>query len=119
MGAVPGKPLGYELAHSAEISGKPVNEPRKHSNHTFWGPITPISHPGLFPHNEKSLRWTVDDWLMFDWRAGWGTDHFERSPLAKQTTYPAKWNSSDERRDARKVVDDNLRLLSYESRRLQ
>jgi len=113
MGAVPGKPLGYATAHVAEISDKPVNEPRKHSNHTFWGPITPISHPGLFPHNEKSLRWNVDDWMHFDWRSGWGTDSYERSPAAKQVTYPDKWNSSDERRDARRVVDENLRLLQY------
>lgn len=113
MGTVPGKPSGYSTAHVAEISGKPVNEPRKHSNHTFWGPINPISHPGLFPHNEKSLRWSVDDWLTFDWRSGWGTDQFERSPLAKQVSYPTNWNSRDERQDARKVIDENLRLLQY------
>jgi nitrate/TMAO reductase-like tetraheme cytochrome c subunit len=113
MGAVPGKPLGYDTAHVAVISDKPVNEPRKHANHTFWGPISPISHPGIFPHNEKSLRWTVDDWMHFDWRSGWGTEQYERSPAAKQVTYPAQWNSADERRDARQIVDDNLRLLQY------
>lgn len=111
MGILPGKPSGYELAHVAEISGKPVNEPRKHSNHMFWGPIQPISHPGLFPHNEKSLRWSIDDWLSFDWRAGWGTEAYERSPQSKYASYPPKWNSSDERRDARKVIDENLKLL--------
>ena len=111
MGIVPGKPNGYETAYTAEISGKPVNEPRKHSSHMFWGPIQPISHPGLFPHNEKSLRWTVDDWLNFDWRAGWGTDAYEKSPIAKQVSYPKKWDSGDERRDARKVIDENLKLL--------
>jgi nitrate/TMAO reductase-like tetraheme cytochrome c subunit len=112
MGQVPGKPDGYEMAHCAEISGKPVNEPRKHASHMFWGPIAPISHPGLFPHNEKSLRWSIDDWLCFDWRAGWGTDSYEKSPLSKRVAYPNKWNSSDERRDARKIVDENLKLLA-------
>jgi nitrate/TMAO reductase-like tetraheme cytochrome c subunit len=112
MGLVPGKALGFETDYIAEISGKPVNSPVKHSSHMFWGPINPISHPGLFPHNEKSLRWTVDEWLSFDWRAGWGSDAYEKSLLAKQATYPPKWKSTDERRDARKVVDDNLKLLS-------
>ncbi|MBX3420248.1 MAG: cytochrome C [Pirellulaceae bacterium] len=111
MGLVPGKPAGYAVAHVAEIGGKPVNEPRKHANHMFWGPITPISHPGLFPHNEQSLRWSVDDWLSFDWRAGWGTDGFEQQPYSRQIDYPQPWRSSDERRDARKVVDNNLQLL--------
>lgn len=110
MGIVPGKPNGYETAYVAEISGKPVNEPKKHSSHMFWGPIQPIGHPGLFPHNEKSLRWSVDDWLNFDWRAGWGTDSFEKSSLVNQTSFPKKWDSSQERRDARKVVDENLKL---------
>lgn len=112
MGVVPGKPSGYANDYVAEIGGKPVNEPRKHASHMFWGPITPISHPGLFPHNEKSLRWKIDDWLSFDWRAGWGTEAFERSEAAKQTAFPACWNSSDERRDARKVIDANLALLA-------
>lgn len=111
MGLVPGKASGYEMAHVAEIGGKPVNEPRKHSSHMFWGPITPISHPGLFPHNEKSLRWSVDDWLSFDWRSGWGSDSYEKSPIAKQVSYPKKWDSAEERRDARKIIDENLKLL--------
>lgn len=111
MGIVPGKPNGFEMAHVAEIGGKPVNEPRQHASHMFWGPITPIGHPGLFPHNEKSLRWSVDDWLCFDWRAGWGCEAFEKSPTAKQLRYPPKWDSADERRDARKVVDENLKLV--------
>ncbi|MFO0939423.1 MAG: multiheme c-type cytochrome [Pirellulales bacterium] len=110
MGIVPGKANGYEMAHIAEISGKPVNEPRKHASHMFWGPITPIAHPGLFPHNEKSNRWSIDDWLNFDWRSGWGSDAYEKSPYAKQASYPKKWDSADERRDARKVIDENLKL---------
>ncbi len=113
MGAVPGKAVGYQTAHVAVIGDKPVNEPRKHANHSFWGPITPISHPGLFPHNEKSLRWTIDEWLDFDWRSGWGTEEYEKSPVAKSSKYPKKWDSGDERRDARKVIDENLQLLAF------
>ena len=111
MGLVPGKPAGYAVAHTAHINDQPVNEPRRHANHMFWGPITPISHPGLFPHNEHSQRWRVDDWLCFDWRAGWGTEAFEQSAAARQTAFPSQWNSSDERRDARRVIDENLQLL--------
>ena len=76
MGLVPGKPFGYARGPAAEMSGKTVNEDRQHSNHMFFGPGNSIAHPGLFPHNEKGLRWTVDQWLEFDWRAGWGTKAF-------------------------------------------
>jgi nitrate/TMAO reductase-like tetraheme cytochrome c subunit len=111
MGAVPGKANGYAQDYAAVINDKPVGQPRKHSNHMFWGPITPIGHPGLFPHNEKSLRWNVNDWLNFDWRAGWGTSAYEDSVESRNALFPEQWKSSDERRDARKVVDENLRLL--------
>ena len=108
MGMVPGKAMGYEYGAAAEMSGKTVNNHRKHSNHMFFGPGNSIAHPGLFPINEKSLRWTANQWLNFDWRAGWGTPEFERA-LARQqlsANFPADWQSADERRDARKVLDE-------------
>lgn len=113
MGAVPGKALGFEYGPAAEMSGKSVNQNRKHSNHIFWGPGNSIAHPGLFPHNEKALRWTIDQWLLFDWRAGWGTDAFEKDLAAKKfhAAFPKEWDSADERRDARKILDENFKLL--------
>ncbi|MEZ6134814.1 MAG: multiheme c-type cytochrome [Pirellulaceae bacterium] len=114
MGLVPGKPLGYGVGAAAEISDKTIDNSRKHSNHMFFGPGNSIAHPGIFPHNEKALRWTADQWFRFDWRAGWGTDAFEKAIAAKQTyvTFPQEWDSVDERRDARKVLDENFKLLN-------
>ena len=117
MGIEPGKALGYECAPAAVINGKAIEgrESIKHSNHMFHGPGNSIAHPGLFPHNEKSLRWNVEQWLQFDWRAGWGTPEFEKQLDATGTDashcFPASWSTTDERRDARKVLDENFRLL--------
>jgi len=114
MGIEPGKPLGYPVGAAAEISGKSVNTNRKHSNHIFWGPSVPLAHPGLFPHNEKSLRWTIEQWLQFDHRAGWGEETFEasvaRNPQA--FAFPTAWSSAQERRDARKVIQENQGLVA-------
>ncbi|MCA9134213.1 MAG: hypothetical protein KDA45_13690, partial [Planctomycetales bacterium] len=114
MGMVPGKALGYEYGAAAEMSGQTVNQNRKHSNHMFFGPGNSIAHPGIFPHNEKSLRWNVDQWLEYDWRAGWGTKEFEQAIADKKLAvrFPPQWASADERRDARRVLDENFKLLN-------
>lgn len=115
MGAVPGKALGYTYGAAAEVDKKTVNQQRKHSNHVFYGPAYPLAHPGLFPHNEKSFRWKPDQWLQFDHRQGWGTAEFEdlvrRNPHAFQ--FPDAWKIAQERIDARKVIDENQKLLDY------
>ena len=119
MGIEPGKAMGYECAPAAVINGKAVERSgdpnRKHSNHIFHGPGNSIAHPGIFPHNEKSLRWNVEQWLEFDWRAGWGTPEFEKQLTASGSAasggFPPAWSSTDERRDARKVLDENFKLL--------
>ncbi len=110
MGAVPGKPEGYELAHAAELSGKPYGEPRKHSNHMFWGPGYSIAHPGIFPHDPKLKRFSPREWLRFDYRAGWGTDEFERQ-VRDDMTFPAPWDNVDDRTDGRRIIDKNLSKL--------
>lgn len=114
MGIIPGKAMGYECAPAAEVSGKTYRNDRKHSNHIFHGPGYPIAHPGLFPHNEKSLHWTAKDWLEFDWRAGWGIDSFERSLVAAGGSYsfPEVWKNPQDRRDARKIIEDNQKLIA-------
>jgi len=115
MGAVPGVPLGYPSGACAEVSGKVYRSDRKHSNHIFYGPAYPIAHPGLFPHNEKALRWKPTQWLEFDWRSGWGTDAFEKGLAAGQFqyTFPTAWQNAQERRDARKILDSNLELIAH------
>lgn len=113
MGTVPGKASGYATAPCAEMSGKWIDPNRKHANHTFYGPGYSIAHPGIFPHTEKSLRWNVKQWLEFDWRNGWGTPEFEKQVAGTEyeKLLPPAWQSSDERRDARKIVDENMALL--------
>ncbi len=116
MGAIPGKPNGYECLPVAEIAGKSFGVPKKHSNHMFWGPGYPITHPGVFPLSEKGERWSPREWLRFDWQAGWGTDEFERAISAVQSssTFPQPWDNGDERRDARKIIDTNLKSIAIE-----
>ncbi len=114
MGQVPGKPLGYEQRPIAELANKPWGQPKRYSNHAFWGPGVSLAHPGLFPLNPKADRWSARQWLTFDWRAGWGTEAFERA-LAQQPVkpmFPAPWDNADERRDARKVLEKNLERLA-------
>jgi nitrate/TMAO reductase-like tetraheme cytochrome c subunit len=79
MGKVPGRAEGYTTAPVAVINGKEINPGRKHSNHAFYGPGYPVAHPGVFPHNPEAERWTMQEWLEFDHRAGWGTEEFEDS----------------------------------------
>ena len=107
MGAVPGKASGYEWGHIAELSGKPFGEPRKRSNHTFWGPGYSIAHPGVFPHNPDAKQYSSREWLLFDYRAGWGTEEFERT-APPDSAFPAPWDTVDDRRDGRRIIDANL-----------
>jgi len=79
MGKVPGRAEGYVTAPVAVVDGKPINPGRKHSNHAFYGPGYPIAHPGIFPHNPEAERWSMQEWLTFDYRAGWGTEDFEEA----------------------------------------
>jgi hypothetical protein len=110
MGAVPGKASGYELDYCAVISEKPFGEPRKHSSHLFWGPNYSIAHPGIFPHNPKSQKYTARQWLAFEYRAGWGTKEFEQN-VAPETHFPPPWDNADERIEGRKFIDANLQKL--------
>ena len=79
MGKVPGVAAGYATAPVAVVDGKEISPGRKHSNHAFYGPGYPIAHPGIFPHNPEAETWSMQEWLKFDYRAGWGTEAFEES----------------------------------------
>ncbi len=120
MGKVPGIASGYEYCAVAEVAGKKIHENRKHSNHNFYGPGYSIAHPGIFPHHLKANRWSIDEWLAFDWRGGWGTDAFEDrladgpqdGPPLPKTVFPPVWAEADDRYDAREIIDDNLKKLA-------
>jgi hypothetical protein len=110
MGKVPGKAKGYTTAPSAIVGGKPVNPGRKHANHRFIGPGYSIAHPGVFPHNSKALSVTMEDWLRFDWRAGWGTSEFEDDVANGKikAKFPKRWADQLDREEAREIIDENL-----------
>lgn len=79
MGKTPGRADGYVKAPVAVVNGKEVNPDRDHHNHAFYGPGYPIAHPGIFPHNPEAERWSMQEWLTFDYRAKWGSEEFEET----------------------------------------
>jgi hypothetical protein len=113
MGKTPGRAEGYAKAPSAVIAGRPVNPERKHSNHAFFGPGYPIAHPGIFPHNPKAEKIKIEDWLAFDYRAGWGESGFEDKVEKKQVAakFPGPWGDRIDREEAREIIDENLARL--------
>jgi hypothetical protein len=113
MGSVPGKAQGYACESIATLNEKPWGVPRKKSYHGFYGPGVSLAHPGLFPHHLKADRWSPRDWLLFDWRAGWGTKQFEdvQAKQSPATPFPSVWQEADDRRDARKIIDQNLAAI--------
>ena len=115
MGKEPGLAEGYTYGPAAVIDDKVVNPERKHSNHVFYGPGYSIAHPGLFPHTKEADRWKVNEWLLFDWRSGWGTEEFEDALDDGEIVayFPEVWQEADDRYDARDIVTDNLKKLEY------
>lgn len=117
MGKVPGIESGYTTGPAAVVSDRIVNPHRKHSHHAFYGPGGTIAHPGLFPHDSRADRWTPDQWLEFDWRAGWGRDEFERRIASGEFSppFPLAWSNADDRYDARELVDANLKKIQIKN----
>lgn len=113
MGKVPGKPEGYAKAPSAIVGGKKINPGRKHANHRFIGPGYSIAHPGIFPHNPKAQSVKIEDWLQFDWRAGWGTTKFEDKVADGKikVNFPKRWSDALDREEARQTIEENLAKL--------
>lgn len=117
MSTRPGQPSGYATGPAAVVNGKVVDPNRKRTNHAFVGPGYPITHPGIFPHHPEASRYSIEDWLRFDYRAGWGTDDFEDRLAKGEATveFPERWKFADDRVEARLIVDENLRLLAQKS----
>ena len=110
MGKIQGIASGYEHGPAAVVGGVET-ESRKITNHTFAGPDYSIIHPGLFPHNIEAQRMaTMAEWLEFDVEAGWGTDGFE-DLVEDDSSFPERWQSIDDRYDAREIIDHQLERL--------
>ncbi len=115
MGKVPGMAEGYSVGPAAVVNDKVVNPERKHTNHMYYGPGYPITHPGIFPQSKSADRWHFNEWLLFDWQAGWGTEAFEKAVAVGQIHpyFPSIWSSADDRMDAREIVDKNIQKIAY------
>lgn len=110
MGRIPGVPSGYEQAPVAVVDNKPIEPQREHHNHTFFGPGYSIAHPGIFPHNPNAEQFTLQQWLSFDYRAGWGSETFENK-LPKNYKFPPDWEEITDRETARQIIEANLLKL--------
>jgi hypothetical protein len=112
MGKVQGVASGYETGPAAVVGGVPT-KPRKLTNHFFAGPDYSIIHPGIFPHNAEAQQMaTLKEWLQFDVAAGWGTDKFEDT-VKNDSGFPERWQSTDDRYDARELINYQLERLDW------
>jgi nitrate/TMAO reductase-like tetraheme cytochrome c subunit len=115
MGKVPGEAKGYDEGPIAIVNGRVVgSEKVRHSNHLFYGPGYPIAHPGLFPFSQRALRWSIQDWLQFNYRAPWGQPEWEEQlghGTVAAPTFPPVWASAADRIQARYIMDQNIKLL--------
>jgi hypothetical protein len=109
---------------SAAVVGDFETAPRKLTSHLFVGPDYSVLPPWLFPHHHGAIKdprattgpaayglATIREWQTFNWQAGWGTDSFE-AKVAPGTIFPPRWRSADDRRNARKIINENLALLA-------
>jgi Cytochrome c554 and c-prime len=119
MGKIQGKVSGYDVGPAAVVNGVPT-KPRTLHNHLFAGPDYPIIHPGIFPFNKEAQDLAnVDQWTQFDYKAGWGTDAFEKH-LPKGYEFPKHWRSIDDRYEAAKIIKAQLKLLElHKEKRLE
>ncbi|MFT4925980.1 MAG: nitrate/TMAO reductase-like tetraheme cytochrome c subunit [Phenylobacterium sp.] len=109
MGPIPGKPSQYPDMPAAVVRGK-ATRPARHTNHMFVGPDTSIVHPGIFPIDSETREYaTQQEWLSFDYKAGWGTDEFEETE-PDESQFPGIWADVDERYAAREIVERQLAL---------
>ncbi|HCK40776.1 MAG: hypothetical protein CMJ72_06200 [Planctomycetaceae bacterium] len=126
MGIEPGVAAGYDCAPAARV-GNASTRPRKRTNHMMVGPDYSIVHPGIFPHNPKAVKEThssaqhdnqqglatLQEWLIFDHEAGWGTPQFEKKlPEKSESLFPAAWQDQSRRYRARDILNEQFALLS-------
>ncbi len=110
MSTDPGAPSGFAQGPAAIVGGRPTRI-RTLTDHRFVGPDYSVVHPGLFPFNERAHDLaTMEQWLTFDWKAGWGTDAYE-DQADPEATYPDRWRDFGDRYDARDVIEENLERL--------
>ncbi|MGB0723616.1 MAG: multiheme c-type cytochrome [Gammaproteobacteria bacterium] len=117
MGKVPGRVSGYDEGPAAIVNGHETPT-RKLTDHRFVGPDHSVVHPGFFPHNDQAADLaSMREWLLFDWRAGWGTEEFEDALAEREDAgkplprFPERWSDSADREEAREIIDVQLERL--------
>ncbi|MEP5621346.1 MAG: multiheme c-type cytochrome, partial [Hyphomicrobiales bacterium] len=116
MGRIQGVASGYDHGPAAVVGDVPTRN-RKLTNHFFAGPDYSIVHPGIFPHNVEAAEFkTLQEWLQFNYKAGWGTDKFE-DRVTDNYKFPKAWESIDDRYDAREILKVQFERLG-KARRL-
>jgi hypothetical protein len=111
MGPTPGIASDYPPAPAAIVRGQPTR-PARRTNHMFPGPDSSVVHPGIFPINPEAQEFAKpEEWLSFNVEAGWGTEKFENS-VPKNTKFPGIWADPEERKAAREIIDQQLKLLA-------
>ena len=104
----------YSRGPAAVVNRKPTQR-RKLTDHTFAGPDHSIVHPGFFPHNPDAAEFaSMEDWLQFDYRAGWGTEDFEDAVEDDEDfEFPPRWEDADDRIEAREdYLDPQIKKLN-------
>jgi hypothetical protein len=114
MSSNPGLPNGYGVGPRARIGQRAIGpENAKHTDHSFVGPGYTTAHPGIFPHR-PSNNYSFKDWMSFNWRrgedGGWGDKEWE-SKHGAQTSFPEAWKDEADRREAREIVEENLKRI--------
>lgn len=119
MGIKPGIKSGYAQGSVAHIEGTPTPIETV-TNHQFAGPDYSIVHPGIFPHSTEGPEIaSFEDWLSFDYQAGWGADFFE-SVNNDGHAFPTAWKSHEKRRQAHEFIKLQLeRLANFDVARYQ
>jgi hypothetical protein len=110
MGKIPGVVSGYDVGPAAVVNGYETAD-RKLTNHRFPGPDHSIVHPGMFPHNPAAQELaSLDEWITFDHKKGWGTDEFE-DEVTDDMEFPDRWSDIDDRYEGREILDVQFEAL--------
>lgn len=115
MSNTPGIPGTKEKGSAAVVGSRKIDPKGGHANHGFYGPGYSIAHPGIFPHHPDAEDWSIEEWLQFDYRAGWGTEEFEEAieEMDEEPEFPDAWADSSDREDAREIIEENLEKLDH------
>jgi len=114
MSKTPGVPAGFEQDTVAVLHGQPLGGQRPHHNHAFAGPGYPIAHPGVFPHNADAERWTIKQWMNFNYRQ-WCNKDFQKKLEKKElnVAFPQDWSDATDRDEACDVIAENLKQIAF------